>query len=283
MTAMYALFKESGLETGNPWQHKIQYKKKYLELDNFSNDTWFKVRYRFNVDANVDPQTMAAMEAVIERPHIWKVYLNGQEISPATDRWWLDTHFPVFPIGSLVKTGENVIELQAPKMSVFAEIMPVYILGDFNVESIAKGFTIRPSTNPGLNIWKTAGLPFYSNAVSYSREYVVNEPAGKHRLTMGSWNGSVAEVWVNGEKAGTIGWDPYTLDITSSIRQGTNNVEVRVKGSLKNTLGFHHRVLSGWIFGPFSWNQSPEHQPAGEAYQFMDNGMFGEFTISNQR
>jgi len=283
MTAMYALFKESGLETGNPWQHKIQYKKKYLELDNFGNDTWFKVKYRFNVDANLDPLQISMMEAVIERPDIWKVFLNGQEITPMAGRWWLDTHFPVFQIGSLVKTGENIIELRAPKMSVFAEIMPVYILGDFTVLPVSKGFTISAATNPGLNSWKTAGLPFYSSAVSYSREYVVDKPAGSYKLSLGSWKGSVAEVWVNGEKAGTIGWDPYELDITSSIRPDKNTVEVRVKGSLKNTLGFHHRVFSGWIFGPFSWNDSPDHQPAGEAYQFMDNGMFGDFTISNQR
>jgi hypothetical protein len=283
MTAMYALFKESGLPTGNPWQHKIQFKKQYLEMDNFKEDSWFRVKYRFTVSGGLTAEQLAGIEAVIERPGIWKVFLNGTEIQPKADLWWLDRHFPVFPIGSLVKPGENLIELRAPKMSVFAEIMPVYILGDFNVENASKGFILTPPTKPGFHSWKHTGLPFYGQTVSYSNEYQVEEPAGKFRLILGPWQGAVAEVWVNGQKAGSIGWDPYDLDITRLITKGKNNIEVRVTGSLKNTLGYHHVVQRGWIDSPFSWNKGPEKQPAGEAYEFLDYGMYKEFMVINSR
>ena len=48
-----------------------------------------------------------------------------------------------------------------------------------------------------------------------------------------------------------------------------------ITGSLKNTLGFHHKELEGWIDGPFSWNQAPDHQPHGEEYRFMEYGLKG--------
>ena len=33
MKALKTAFKENGVNLGNPWQHKIQYKRSYLELD----------------------------------------------------------------------------------------------------------------------------------------------------------------------------------------------------------------------------------------------------------
>jgi hypothetical protein len=279
MTAMYKLFEISGLKTGNPWQHKIQYKQRYLEMDNFTSESWFKARYHFTIDASVTDDALKSMQAVIERPDQWSVKLNGKEMTPASDKWWLDRYFPVYEIGALIKKGENIIELSAPKMTVFSELMPVYILGDFNLENAAKGFLIKPATNPGLHSWKEKGLPFYGDKVSYSKTFTVVEPSGEFQVQLGPWKGAVAEVWVNGKNAGNIGWAPYQLDVSRFIQKGENLVEVRISGSLKNTLGYHHVVQSGWIDSPFSWNQGPVKQPSGSEYQFLDYGLFKEFSL----
>ena len=122
-------------------------------------------------------------------------------------------------------------------------------------------------------------MPFFGDKVSYSRSYMINETSGKFYVQLGRWKGSVAEVWVNGKFTGNIGWDPYELEITNSIQKGENLIDVRVTGSLKNTLGYHHVVQTGWIDSPFSWNQGPETQPAGSAYQFVDYGLFQEFSL----
>ncbi len=283
MNAMYALFKESGLKTGNPWQHKIQYRQQYLEMDKFQPDSWFKVRYKFIIDSGLPQEIIAGLEAVIERPDIWQIYLNGKQIQPTQGQWWTDRHFPLFAIGQYAKTGENLIELKAPRMSVFAEIMPIYILGDFALEPSEKGFIIKPPAAAGLKPWKEAGMPFYCNKVAYIQNYMIDKPEGGYQIELTSWTGSVAEVLVNGKSAGTIGWSPYNLDVTSLITPGSNKVEVRVTGTFKNTFGFHHRDLSGWIFGPFSWNEAPEKQPAGSTYRIMDYGMFSTFNLVNTR
>lgn len=279
MTAMYKLFEISGLKTGNPWQHKIQYKQRYLEMDNFTNDSWFKARYHFTVDASLPDEAVKTLEAVIERPDQWQVKLNGKDLLPVNGKWWLDRHFPVYRIGEYIRKGENTIELSASKMTVFSELMPVYILGEFSLENAAKGFLIKPAVNPGLHSWKETGMPFFGDKVSYVKSFAVDEISGKFLVQLELWNGSVAEVLVNGKNAGSIGWKPYELDVTKYIQKGENVVDIRITGSLKNTLGYHHVAQTGWIDSPWSWNQGPDKQPEGSAYQFLDYGLYKEFSL----
>jgi len=279
MTAMYKLFVFFGLKTGNPWQHKIQYKKQYLEMDSLSADTWFKARYHFTVDPSLPDSALKSLLAVIERPDQWQIKLNGKVLKPESEKWWLDHHFPVYSLNQSIKTGVNVIELSASKMTVFSELMPVYILGDFSLENTGKGFLIKQAINPGLKSWKESGMQFFGDQVSYSNSFIANATKERFFIELGNWRGSVSAVWVNGKLAGNIGWKPYELEITDFIQSGENQVDVRITGSLKNTLGYHHVVQSGWIDSPFSWNQGPEIQPEGTAYQFLDYGLFEEFKI----
>ncbi|MFO7617327.1 MAG: hypothetical protein R6V75_08740, partial [Bacteroidales bacterium] len=280
MNAMYDLFSFSGLPTGNPWQHKIQFRQQYLEMDHFGTDTWFKAQYRFRIDGSMTADQIEGLSAVIERPGLWTVKVNGIEVKPRDNAWWLDRHFPVFAIGDQVKVGDNIIELVAEKMSVFAELMPVYILGDFSLVSAPKGFTISAPQVLAPGSWKSFGLPFYSGQLAYQAQYQLDELKGSYLLKVGPWKGSVAEVWVNGEKTGLIAWDPMELDITDNLTVGDNLIELRITGTLKNTLGYHHVVQTGWIDSPWSWNQAPPQQPAGDAYQILDYGLMGGMQLT---
>ncbi len=279
MKAMYRLFEWSKLPTGNPWQHKIQYRQQYLGMDQFGDSTWFRVSYRFFVDESCEENLLNDISVVVERAHLWKVLLNGGELHAGEGKWWLDRHFPVFATGGKVVKGWNSIELAAPKMSVFAEIMPVYLLGDFSLQAADKGFILVKSVAPGEESWKNAGMPFYGDQVGYSQSFVLDEIEGRYEVVLGGWKGTVAEVWVNNHKAGILGWQPFRLDVTDHLIKGENSIEVRITGSLKNTLGYHHVVQSGWIDSPWSWNQGPDQQPPGEAYQFLEYGLYGGFTL----
>jgi hypothetical protein len=279
MTAMYKLFEISGLKTGNPWQHKIQFKQQYLEMDNFTAESWFKASYHFTIDPALPDAALKSLQAVIERPDQWQIKLNGKILLPEPGKWWLDHHFPVFDLKGSIKKGINKIELSASKMTVFSELMPIYILGDFSLENSVKGFLIKPSIDPGLKSWKDSGMQFFGDQVSYSNSFIADAKNERFFIELKNWRGSVAAVWINGELVGNIGWKPFELEITEFVRAGENQVEVRLTGSLKNTLGYHHVVQTGWIDSPFSWNQGPELQPEGNAYQFLDYGLFEEFKI----
>ena len=60
MEALVSLFKENGIEFGNPWQHKIQYRTDYVDLDTtFSDSSGFVVEYHFQVSGGADLTKLA--------------------------------------------------------------------------------------------------------------------------------------------------------------------------------------------------------------------------------
>ncbi|MBQ3908815.1 MAG: hypothetical protein II746_06390, partial [Bacteroidaceae bacterium] len=61
------------------------------------------------------------------------------------------------------------------------------------------------------------------------------------------------------------------------MQEGTNTVEVRIYGSLKNLYGPHHYDANG-LMGPGSWAGVREQWP-GEKYRVIDYGMMEPFTI----
>jgi len=281
MNALIGLFNENGIEMGNPWQHKIQYKKNYLALDTlFNNDSGFEACYHFYINPNLNETAMKAIRAVVERPEMWEVSINGQAVEKTSGVYWIDTDFPVYAVGNFLKPGKNMLILKASRMHVLAELMPVYLLGDFLVKPARQGFEIAEGNVGTLGSWREAGLPFYSQQVAYTQNFNIAKAAGaSFKVKLPHWNGSVASVFVNGQLAGLIAWQPDELDVTSWLKEGDNEITVKITGSLKNTFGFFYEQNDGWIFGPWSWNNAPAEIPAAAAYFLMDYGLMLPFKL----
>jgi len=281
MNALIGLFQENGIEMGNPWQHKIQYKKNYLEMDTlFKEDSWFEASYHFNISADLNSEKLKDIRAVVERPELWNVYINGKQVDKIQGKYWIDRNFPEYPVGNYLKTGQNTLSIKASRMNILAEVMPIYLLGDFLVIPSDQGFEISGGEMKSLGSWRENGLPFYSQTVTYSQSFGVskdNDHPYKVKLT--DWNAPLCEVLVNGKSAGLITWQPYEADITEFLQNGENEVSVRVYGSLKNTFGFFYQKNDSWIFGPFSWNYAPEKIPSASEYYLMDYGLFKPFKL----
>ena len=120
-------------------------------------------------------------------------------------------------------------------------------------------------------------MPFYSWTVSYSRTYSVDDPSGHYRLVLDDLHGTVAEVLVNGEKADIIGWKPFETDLSGLMKEGQNNVEVRIIGSLHNLYGPHHIGHTG-VVGPGHWNSVTGKLDCSR-YIFRQYGLEGDFKI----
>jgi hypothetical protein len=281
MNALIGLFNENGVAMGNPWQHKIQYKKTYLELDSqFKAESAFEASYHFNINPNLNAEAMKSIRAVVERPELWTVSINGNEVSKTEGRYWIDKSFPEFAVGQFLKPGKNTLTLKAPRMHVLAEVMPVYFIGDFLVKPAKQGFEITDGNISTLGSWREAGLPFYSQKVAYSQTYKVTKADGTaFKVKLNKWNGSVAEVLVNGQQAGLIAWQPNELDVTSLLKDGDNEITVKVVGSLKNTFGYFFKEADKWIYGPHEWNYAPEKAPDASGYFLMDYGMMEPFGL----
>jgi hypothetical protein len=270
------IYKFYGFKNGNPWNTSVQFRKNIVDRDTFGLTTGFTAIYHFQIKDKFD---FSSVKAVVERSDLWTVAINGTVVKPENGKWWLDRSFCVFNIGSLIKNGDNTITLKSSPMKVNAEVEPVYILGDFSVKPVSKGWEIEPPVSVyTTGSWKTQGLPFYSWGVTYSKEFNVQNSDGKWEVSLGNWSGTMAEVSVNGQPGTIIAFPPYHSDITGLIKKGINKVDIKVIGSLKNLLGPHHNNPRPGLVSPWIWRNVKSY-PSGKDYQILDYGLFEDFTL----
>ena len=275
MHAAATVYKAHGFVNGNPWNTSVQYKRNILDRDKFT-DGGFTATYRFTVNDNFD---YSGMQLVAERPELFTVKINGEAVTPIPGKWWLDKSFGVYSIGKNVKKGVNTVEMSITPMRIFAEIEPIYILGDFAVVPEDKGWSISaPVSQFTLGSWKEQKQPFYPFAFKYSKSYDISELSGAYVVALGKWTGTVAEVYVNGKKAGIIGFDPYRLDVTSCLKEGRNQIDVHIIGSNKNLLGPHYRNPGQGLASPWHWMNITAQIP-GLEYHMLDYGLMEDFNL----
>ncbi len=272
------VYKYYGFKNGNPWNTSVQFKTNTVDRDTFGVKTGFLAIYHFNLNGSFDHSTL---KAVIERPYLGTVSVNGTEVKPDEGKWWLDREFGVFDIGNLVKKGDNEISFKVTPMKVHAEIEPVYLTGDFSVEPAVKGWEIKaPVKTLAAGSWKEQGMPFYSWGVTYTKEFNVENPEGHYLVSLENWKGTLAEVMVNGKRATVIAFPPYQSDVTDLIRTGVNKIDVKVIGSLKNLLGPHFNNPAPGLVSPWYFRNVKSY-PAGKDYQLLDYGLMEEFNLLN--
>lgn len=272
------VFKNFGFKNGNPWNTSVQFKTNIIDRDTFGLKTGFTATYHFVINGKFD---LSKIRAVVERTGLWSISVNGTSVEPVNGSWWLDRSFGVIKIGNLIKTGNNTISLKVSPMKIHAEIEPVYIVGDFSVLPAEKGWIIEaPVSALKLGSWKSQGLAFYSWGTTYSKEFNIEKPEGNWKIDLGKWNGTAAEVIVNGQNAPLISFPPYSSDISGLIKPGLNKIEVKVIGSLHNLLGPHHNNQKLGLASPWSWRNVKSY-PAGKDYQLLDYGMMEDFVLLN--
>ena len=152
------------------------------------------------------------MKLVVEQASFYIITLNGKELK-AGQETWLDPDFNCLDIGNYVKPGENEVKLSMNRFDNRCDPSPVYILGNFSLESAQKGWNIIPEKDIITGSWKNQGLPFYSESVKYTK-IIHPDKSGDYELKLPKWNGTVAEVFLNGESAGIIQSQPYTKKLT---------------------------------------------------------------------
>ncbi|MBD3385844.1 hypothetical protein GF407_13080 [candidate division KSB1 bacterium] len=269
------LFNYFGLQDGNPWHRAIQYKTDIVDKEPLSAADGFEASYYFSIAENADINAMGDLRCVVEWPQLYDFYINGANVQPLPGEWWLDKGFGVYDIDEHVKLGENRIALKADTMSIHSEMMPVYVLGDFGLHAIDRGWKLvnAPVLQPGA--WNQQEHPNYAFSVSYQKRYHL-KAGERYRVKLGEWAGTVAEVLVNGKSAALIAWQPCEADISPFVQSGDNDIVVRVYGSLTNLLGPKHGYQKG-IASPWSIRYAPDGRPAGTDYHSNAYGLFEDF------
>ena len=124
--------------------------------------------------------------------------------------------------------------------------------------------------------WAALGAPFYSGAVDYTQ--TVTKTTDKTFVALPpireGWNGAVAAVLVNGTQVGTIALRDDLVDISPALRDGENEVTVRIYGTPKNQYGPHHKGRLRGSAWPGSFHGAPATMPSGTAYDVIPYGIF---------
>lgn len=279
--ASNTVFKHFGFKdgVGNPWNNRTQFKDRIVARDTFSVGTGYTATYHFELAGNVN---LRQARAVVEQRGLWKsVTINGIQVNALKGEWWLDRSFGVFEIGKYLKPGKNSLALSVSPMRVYAEIEPVYILGDFNLAPAAKGWKILPPQALTFGSWNKQGLPLYGQGIKYIKEFQVQKPGMEYIIRLKKWNGTVAAIKVNGVPAGIISSEPNELKIGPYLKKGGNRIEVEVIGSLKNLLGPHHNKPIPGLVDPGKWYNIKVY-PSGNDYQTYSYGLEEDFDLLTQ-
>jgi hypothetical protein len=268
------VFKKNGMDR-NPWDSAVQFKDQ-LVTKTFPPESGFTVSYRFSIAEKVPN----GLQAVVERPDLYAIELNGKPVTPAPGASWLDKAFGVLYLEKVAQVGENVLTLKASPFTIYHEIEPVFIRGFFQLQATESGFVINPGTKQELGPWSTQGYPFYGHGMYYHESFQVDKPQGRYRLSVPEWYGSTAMVWVNGKEAGFLDSAPWEVDVTPMIKAGANDAVVVVYGTLKNTLGPFHNGPGLGTAWPGMFQKGPASgPPPGEKYATVKYGLFKPFVL----
>ncbi len=274
------VFRQFGLH-GNPSHRGVQLRDEWLKRE-FPPQSGFEATYHFHIQGEPPKR----LRAIVERADLYAIECNGKPVRRVPGESWLEPAFHAIDIAAAATPGENSLTLRARPLTLYHELEPAYILGDFTLREADSGFSLcaaPPELPDPTQPWNASGLPLYGHDVAYAQTFRIEESAGRYRVEIPAWHGSVARVRANGKMVGHVGWPPYALDITDHIRTGENAIEVIVSGTLKNPLGPHHCGELRGIAGPGHFSKGPKTgPPPGAQYDTIGYGLFVPFVLSRQ-
>ena len=154
---------------GDPWFESVQFADEHIRRT-FAADSGWEATYRFVIADRVPEK----LHFVLERADLYHITCNGVAVKAIPDAWWLDRSFARIDIGASARVGENAITIKADRFSVFHELEPAYVLGNFSLEPRDSGFAIaaeKPlkidastkshSTQANGNMWLSGGIGFH--------------------------------------------------------------------------------------------------------------------------
>lgn len=129
--------------------------------------------------------------------------------------------------------GSGSRNLPAPETSVLAEVSGPWTV-HFQEKRGAPAEAIFP-TLASYTENELTGIRYFSGIATYTQTLEVPSVTGSVVLDLGQVC-DLAEVLVNGESCGYAWKAPYCVDITSALKAGSNEVEIRVANAWTNRL-----------------------------------------------
>jgi len=220
--ANWKIWREHGFERP-AWDNAIQFKTRVFDRNHFPPSSGFAAKFHFVL---ADPEAKQGLRLVVEAPELYRITLNGRAVDFSSSVAWGDQHFRSTPVERLALAGENVVKITGRPFDVRMEFENIYLLGNFTVAPAEKGFRLQTASELDFGPWAGQGYPFFGDSVLYETEVAVPEGSVGLRVSLGRWEGSVAEILLDGKRGAVIAWQPYTADLTAAAGRHTLGVRI---------------------------------------------------------
>lgn len=227
-----------------------------------------QIRQVYHVDMKAVPETLYL---VTETPEKFTILVNGQEVDKTDCGWFADRSFRKLDIAKYVTAGENTVtftcdfaqqpqtyenlrkswlfESEKNKLTYDMEIEPIYLLGDFSVETegaweLLEGNAMRcpggfvltgPKETVTLTDIQMQGFPFFCGEMTLEGELEVQ---GEHPVL------ELAVCGINAVRVqiGQIDRTVLTQDRLplTGVPAGVHRIRLTLVNNLRNLLGPHH-------------------------------------------
>ena len=169
----------------------------------------------------VPPGCVAVVPPVLH--NTYRMTLNGQEIR---------------------QKGDAPVDIQA---SLHGEKNTLVIIASKDDPLVSPVQFVTGATAFSLKPWTQTGLANFSGTAIYTKTFSLPDNYRDKRVMLDLGRvSSVADVFVNGEHAGTLVWRPYQLDISKLIKPGENEIKILVTNTEANqrAVGTWHHILA---------------------------------------
>ncbi len=196
----------------------------------------------------------------LEKPETFRISLNGEEIPYGENcGWWCDKSLKKLTVDpALLRNGKNELLLECSYSEAHPGLEYIYLLGSFGIELNGLKQTVSaPVKSLKIGNWCSQGLPFYSGNITYKCRIKANLKTGERIFVkLPEYRGACAKLFVNGQEAGVVAWEPNELDITDFVEAGANELMIEIFSSRRNSHGplFNSEKWPFWT-GPAQYHE----------------------------
>ncbi len=263
-----------------------------LDIQQLACDLKRKVRVAMDFDINLDRNIPDKMQLVIEKPEQYTVYINGKLIDKNILGYYRDKSFNTIDITGKLEKGYNIITLECDfvqsqevydtldkccefesvrnKLYYDMEIEPIYLLGEFAVNSSEEFIPCKGDgykTSGKFSLTKRPfhindgdiapqGFPFFCGSMTLKKLFTLSADEIVNRSIVFSRLCSiVTKIKVNGKELSNMYWAPYTVNLSSLLHEGENEIEIELITSFRNMLGQHHLGENKKFSSPFAFHK----------------------------
>ena len=211
------------------------------------------VEFFTDFECQVLPTDKVAL--VLERPELYEITLNGQNV-PVKDigEWhataWRKVEIPA----GLFVAGANRFAFKTKLCYAHPGLESMFLTGDFGVKMNGNSFILTaPVRELTLGDWKDQGLPHYPGEVVYKTKVTV-PPMEKAAIRLPEYYGTPAIIKINGTEADRLLFTPDTTGLLNLPAEF--ELELTITGSMRNACGpFFTKAETLSHYGPMCYKE----------------------------